>query len=67
MGFSCFGGLLLILPIVVFQGRVMGGSFLEGLGFMESGGDLSSVLQLLMLPLTSTLLNRYLFDVLDLS
>jgi hypothetical protein len=67
MGFSCFSGLLLMLIIVGFQGRVVGGSFMEGLGFMVSGGDLSSVLQLRMSPLTSTLLNRYLSDVLDLS
>jgi hypothetical protein len=66
-GFSCFSGLLLMLTIVGFQGRLMGGSFMEGLGFMESGGDLSSVLQLPMLPRTSTLLNRYLSNVLHLS
>lgn len=67
MGFSFFSGLILKLTIVGFQGRVVGGNFMEELGFMVRGGGLSSMLQLLMLQLTSTLLTRYLSNVVDLS
>lgn len=56
-----------MLTIVGFQGRVVGRSFMEELGFMVRGGGLSSMLQLPMLQLTSTLLSRYLSNVVDLS
>lgn len=56
-----------MLTIVGFQGRVVGRSFMETLGFMVRGGGLSSMLQLPMLQLTSTLLSRYLSNVVDLS